>query len=169
MSKSAAILCCLGLVLATAAGCRAYQLGNAGLYRPDIRTVHVDIFTSESYRKFLGQRLTEAVVKQIELDTPYQIASPQNADSFVRGRLLRERKRVLSETINDDPRDIELDYLIEVTWNDRAGMPLMTRQVLKIDRSVDFVPEGGQSRTTAEQEIINRLARQVVQQMQVGW
>ena len=58
-------------------GCRAYQLGSTGLYRPDIRTVHVDIFTSDSYRKFLGQRLTEAVVKQIEQERHRAVEAPE--------------------------------------------------------------------------------------------
>jgi len=139
------------------------------MFRPDVRSVQVDIFRSDSYRKFLGQRLTEAIVKQIESNTPLAIADSQNADSFLRGRLLRERKRVLSETINDDPRNLEVDYMIEVTWTDRAGFPLMPRQVLRIDDSVHFIPEGGQSRVTAEQELINRLARQVVGQMEMPW
>lgn len=154
----------LGLV-----GCRAYQLGNRGLYRPDIRTVHVDMFTSESYRKFLGQRLTEAVVKQIESTTQFRLANSGNADSFLRGRLVRERKRVLAETFNDDPRTLQVDYLVEITWTDRNGIPLMTRQVLRLDRSIDFIPEGGQSRTTAEQELINRLAQQIVGHMEMPW
>ncbi len=155
--------------LACTVGCRAYQLGNRGLYRADIRTVHVEIFTSDSYRKFLGQRLTEAVVKQIESSTAYRPANAAEADSFLRGRLIRERKRVLAETADDDPRTLQLDYLVEFTWTDRTGIPLMTSQVLRLDRSIDFVPEGGQSRTTAEQELINRLARQIVSQMEMPW
>ena len=88
---------------------------------------------------------------------------------MLRGRLLRERKRVLTETVNDDPRDLQIDYLLEVTWSDPAGVPLMARQVLKLDRNINFIPEGGQSLATAEQELIGRLARQIVQQMEVSW
>jgi hypothetical protein len=83
--------------------------------------------------------------------------------------LVRERKRVVTETINDDPRDLQIDYLLEVTWTDRSGVPLMERQLLRLNQNVDFIPEGGQSLTTAEQDLINRLARQVVQQMEASW
>ncbi len=164
-------MCAVGMItfIVAVAGCRGYQFGDQVLYRPDIHTVHVDMFTSESFRKFLGQRLTEAVVKAIESDTPMRIANRATADSFLHGRLLRERKRVLSETRNDDPRDLQLDYRIEVTWTDRSGVPLMPRQILQLDQSVNFIPESGQSLTTAEQEIINRLAHQVVQQMEMPW
>lgn len=158
----------LGL-LAAATGCHFYQLGSQGLYRPDIQTVYVEMFEADTFRKFLGQRLTEAVVKEIELRTPLRIAERSMAQSFLRGRLVRERKRVVGETVNDDPRDLQVDYLIEVSWTDKNCVPLMNRQVLTIDRSVVFIPEGGQSLTTAEQELINGLARQIVQQMEAPW
>lgn len=150
-------------------GCHFYQMGNAPLFRPDIQTVYVEMFDTDTYRKFLGQRLTEAVIKEIELSTPLRITERRLAQSILRGRLVRERKRVVSETVNDDPRDLQIDYVLEIQWTDPAGNPLMNRQTLRLDRSIDFIPEGGQSLVTAEQELINRLARQVVQQMEMDW
>ncbi len=157
------------LWLLAASGCHFYQFGNQGMYCSSVQTVYVEMFESDSFRKFLGQRLTEAVVKEIELNTPLRITERGLAQSVLRGRLLRDRKRVVTETVNDDPRDLQIDYLLEVTWTDPAGNPLMERQVLRLNRSIDFIPEGGQSLTTAEQELINRLARQVVQQMEMPW
>ncbi|HEY6562999.1 MAG TPA: hypothetical protein VIY86_00755, partial [Pirellulaceae bacterium] len=54
-------------------GCAGYYLGSPTLYRPDIATIQIPIFESDSYRRFLGERLTEAVVKQVELKTPYKV------------------------------------------------------------------------------------------------
>ena len=150
-------------------GCRAYNFGNQGLYRPDVRTVHVSIFESESYRRWLGQRLTESVVKQIERDTSFSIAPPRMADSFIRGRILRDTKNVLTESGNDDVREAEVGVFVEVTWTDRSGMSLMPRQKLLITETDHFVPEGGQSMTTAQQEILNRVATQIVNQMEIPW
>jgi hypothetical protein len=150
-------------------GCAGYHMGNQFLYRNDIRSVHVAIFETDSYRRFLGQRLTEAVVKQIESQTPLTISDPRLADSFVRGRVLRDTKRVLSETRDDDPRALQYGWQLEVTWVDRAGVPLMQRQLLRIDEDVDFIPEGGQSLATAELEMVERMARQIVGQMELAW
>ena len=129
----------------------------------------MSIFESDSFRPYLGQRLTESVAKQISLNTTYAIAPPSSADSFVRGRILQDTKRVLTETVNDDPRDIQFGIQIEVTWTDRNGMPLMEHQVLTITDVDHFVPEGGQSMTTVQQDIIERIARQIVQQMEMPW
>ena len=161
---------CLALVvIMAAAGCHFYQFGNQAMFCPSVQTVYVEMFEADTYRKFLGQRLTEAVVKEIELNTPLRITERSLAQSVLRGRLIRDRKRVVTETVNDDPRDLQIDYMLEVTWTDPAGNALMARQVLRLDRSIDFIPEGGQSLVTAEQELINRLARQIVQQMEMPW
>jgi hypothetical protein len=82
---------------------------------------------------------------------------------------VRESKRVAGENINDEPRTLGVNWVVEVDWVDRAGVPLMQRQVVRISRDAEFVPEGGQSMATAQQEIIERMARDVVSQMQMPW
>jgi len=159
----------LGLSLLSLVGCAGYRLGNALLSRPDVRSVHVPIFESDSFRRGLGLRLTEAVVKQITLRTPYSIGSETMADTVLRGRILEDRKHVLGETINDDPRNLQIDLKLEVSWITRSGMPLMERVMLKIDENVSFVPEAGQSMATAQQELIDDIAKQIVDQMEAGW
>ena len=150
-------------------GCAGYHLGNQFLYNSSIRSVNVMMFESDSGRRFLGQRLTEAVVKEIELSTPLTITDPQIADSFVRGRLIRDVKQVVGENVNDEPRTIRAAWVVEVDWVDRAGVPLMQRRLVRINRDAEFVPEGGQSISTAQQRIIEHVARDVVSQMQSPW
>lgn len=151
------------------AGCKLYQFGSPTMHRLEIRSIHVPIFESGSFRQFAGHRLTEAVVKEIELNTPFTVTSADRADSILTGRIVRERKRVLSETENDDPRALQAEMQVEVSWTDRGGFPLMQRQVLRLTRDVDFIPEGGQSLTTAQQELIEQIARQIVGQMEMPW
>ena len=95
-------------------GCAGYFVGASTLYRPDIYTVHVPIFESDSYRSFLGERLTEAVVKQIELTTPYKVVADPFADSTLQGRVLYDNKYVILENRNDEPRDIEYKMGVEI-------------------------------------------------------
>jgi hypothetical protein len=159
----------LAVCLAAGAGCKAYQFGTPTMHRFEIRTIHVPIIESDSFRRYLGVRLTEAVVKEIELNTPFALASPERADSFLVARIRRDTKQVLAETANDDPRVVQTGLRVEVSWTDRNGAPLMNRQVLRIDQSVDFIPEGGQSLTTAQQELIDEIARQIVGQMEIPW
>jgi len=159
----------IGGLLAAGLGCRSYQLGSTALYRPDIATIHVPIVETSSLRRDLAPRLTEAVVKQVEDETPYRLADASLADSFLRIRIVDDRKRVLGENRFDEPRDILTELAVEVTWTDRTGTPLMPRAQLKLARDAHFVPEGGQSITTAHQQLIASIARKIVDHMEMPW
>ena len=47
-----------------------YQFGSRTLFPNDIETVYVPVFQSNSFRKGLGEQLTEAVIKEIEKRQP---------------------------------------------------------------------------------------------------
>lgn len=160
---------CGGLLILISQGCAGYQIGNRQLFPPNIRSVHVPIIESESYRRFLGQQLTEAVVKQIEQDTPLTIADPALADSILRCKLVRDRK--LPKTLDrfGEPRVLETSWVVEVEWVDRSGVPLLPRQDLRISDSVEFIPEGGQSLSSANRKLIGSIANQIVGQMELSW
>lgn len=163
-------------VSCTIVGCAAYRVGSDTLYRPDIRTVYVPVFQSESFRPLLGERLTEAVVKQIEQRTPYKVVPAANADSILQGRIVQDSKYGITEDPNDQLRDIELELLAEIRWVDRNGVSLLTPfqiplpgDLASLGQATHFVPEGGQSLVVAQQELIVRLAEQIVARMEVGW
>jgi len=158
------------------AGCAGYQIGNRSLYRADIRTVYVPVFQSDSFRRDLGEQLTEAVVKEIELKTPYKVVHRADADSVLTGRLVSETKRVLGEDPNDNPRNIETDLAVQVNWYDRRGQFLMQDACFNfsplgftVADHANFIPEGGQSVATSHLDTIQQLAEQIVNQMETRW
>lgn len=157
------------LVTASQMGCAGYHLGNQFLYRGDIRTVHVMMFESDSNRRYLGQRLTEAIIKEVQQRTPLTITDPQITDSLIRGRIIRDTKQVEGENRFDEPRALEVGWIVEIDWVDRIGTPLMERQTIRVTENDVFIPEGGQSLTTSQQAIVERISRQVVSQMQTPW
>lgn len=172
-SKPLAILC---LSLSVLTGCTAYQVGTASLYAPHIRTVYVPVFESESFRRNLGERLTEAVMKEIETTTPYKVVSTPNADSTLRGRIAADSKRVVVENWYDDPRQVDVNLQVHVRWVDRNGCPIRPAQSLPLDSDLVTVngtsalfPEIGQSVATAQQQAIQRLAQQIVGMMESPW
>lgn len=159
-----------------ASGCAGYQVGNHTLYRQDIRTVHVPVFESDSFRPFLGERLTESVIKQIELHTPYKVVGSKSADSTLQGRVLNASKQVLVENSFDEPRELEVGMRVQVAWINHLGQPLCPPQhfpipaeLVDISQSTNYVPEVGQSMVTQEQVVINRLAQQIVSTMEMPW
>ena len=157
-------------------GCAGYQVGTRTLYRPNIRTVHVPMFQSDSFRRNLGEQLSEAVCKQIEKVTPYKIVSSGKADTILNGRIVDLRKRVLAEDALDQPRNVEVNYVVQISWLDRQGQNLIRRAeiplpdpMLQIGQEANFVPESGQSLATAQQELVRKMAQQIVAQMEMPW
>ncbi|MEM9703973.1 MAG: hypothetical protein AAF907_16155, partial [Planctomycetota bacterium] len=93
----------------------------------------------------------------------------------LRGRLVGVRKRQLTQTITDDPREIELAFALEVTWEDKRGNTLNDGELQINPDSILLLSTGeaaievGQSRVTAQRVAVQRLARQVVDLMEVPW
>src|SRR5262245_54370855 len=71
------------MLLSALCGCTNYRAGNQTLFRTDIRTVYVPVFQSDSYRRNLGEWLTEAVIKEIETKSPYKVVHTSDADSVL--------------------------------------------------------------------------------------
>lgn len=156
-------------------GCANYQFGHHTLFAPDIQTVHVPIFKSNSFRRNLGERLTEAVVREIELKTPYKVVSPEAADSILVGKLVSEAKRTIAEDEFDNPRITELSFIVNADWHRRTGEPLGTTinipvpDALRVAEAGQMIPEAGQSIATTQQAIIDKLAQDIVAQMEMPW
>lgn len=159
-------------------GCACYQIGARTLYRPDIQTVYVPMFPSESFRKGLGERLTEAVVREIEATTPYKVVSPEMADSTLSGELISEQKSVVAENGLDEPRVVQTNLSVVYRWTDSRGNSLQQPMSLTlapalssdaINFSSKYVPEAGQTMAIAQEEAIRDLAAQIVQNMQAPW
>jgi hypothetical protein len=166
----------LGAALVGISGCAPYRLGTESLYSCKIRTVYVPIFESASYRRGLGERLTEAVQKEIEKRTPYKVVSSPDADSILTGKILTESKGVSVETPTDEGRELTHYFTIQVQWIDKVGavvqeMPPVPipESFLQLQGNSTFYPEVGQSITTTQQDSINRLARQIVGMMETPW
>ena len=162
--------------LTSLAGCSGYQIGARSLYPAHIRTVYVPMFDSTSYRRNLGERLTEAVMKEIELKTPYKVVGNPNADSILSGRIVSEGKRVLVEIPSGEPREVQVDMQVEVNWLDCQGNVIRRTEPIPLPAELTFVggtgdvvAEVGQSVATAQQEAINHMAEQIVSLMEAPW
>lgn len=165
-----------GLLLVAWAGCAGYQIGNQSLYPAHIHTVHVPMFESTSFRRNLGERLTEAVQKEIELKTPYKVVHDPNADSVLSGRIVGETKRLVVGSRGGDPREVQVNLRVEVRWIDRWGEVIrraepipLPPEVTDVGASANVVPEVGQSVAVAHQQAISRLAEQIVALMEAPW
>src|SRR5688572_3146284 len=91
---------CLALLLVLT-GCGYQQSGSsdpssnrsgyrwASLYREDVQTVAVPIFTTRDFRRGVEIRLSKALVSQLEARTPYRVAPRERADTILEGEIVQ--------------------------------------------------------------------------------
>jgi hypothetical protein len=162
------------LILAMA-GCAGYHVGNASLFPPDIHTVFVPMFESDSFRHELGEQLTEAVCKEIEARGPMKVVGTPNADSVLTGRITTDTKHALFREPDNEARDIETGMVVQVSFADRRGNIVHDGQVplppemIDINQTAHIIPEYGSSTVSAQQKMIKRLAKQIVDLMEAPW
>ncbi|MBX3413809.1 MAG: hypothetical protein KF708_14050 [Pirellulales bacterium] len=161
---------------ASVTGCAAYQVGTSTLYPSDITTVYVPVIRSTSFRYNLGEMLTEAVVKEIELKTPYKVVDSDVADSILSVEIVSDTKRIIIESPTDEGRDIEWQMVALVSWVDRRGELLrqgspipVPNSFTQVSQTANIVPEVGSSIITAELDSMHRLAEQIVGLMEAPW
>ncbi len=166
----------LAILLMILGGCAGYQIGNQSLFPAEIHTVYVPVVGSNSFRRNLGERITEAVIKEIEKRTPYKVVGDPNADSVLTCRLIGENKQVLVPDLTGDSRQSQVNLRMQVNWVDRKGAELRKpgsvacpAELVNVAGSGEVAPEVGQSIATAQQQAICNLAEQIVGLMEKPW
>jgi hypothetical protein len=166
-------------------------------YDTSIRTIRVPIFKNltmrDSTREGIEFQLTQAVVREIGLKTPYRVVGGNcDADTELDGTIVSFVKNVINRNQLNEVREAVTTLTLEVTWRDlRTGeilsqpkakpdpIPALSDQPPNANAQVDrpvtitadasFIPELGESITTARKKAIDRLAVQIVSMMEIPW
>ena len=161
------------LLTAAVSGC-GYVFGPQSVQ--GVRTVHVPVFQTDSFRRNLDHLLREAVLNEIRTRSAYHLDDEHSADTILRGRIVDYRKDLLSETRFDDARELQLSLGVQISWVDRRSGRILQERVFPIGHDlaqraadVGFAPELGHSMATAQQKAAERMAAQVVDLMEVPW
>jgi hypothetical protein len=160
-------------------------------YDTSIHTVRVPIFKNNTFWRGLEFDLTRAVIREIESKTPFKVVGEGcTADTELTGTIVLFSKNIINRTQYNEVREGETTLGVEVYWRD-----LRTGQILSVPRPPNgppplptdtppgglppprvlvqslghYIPEIGQSVTTAQQENVNKLAVQIVSMMEIPW
>ena len=166
-------------------------------YDTCIKTVRVPIFKNltirDSTREGMEFQLTQAVIREIGVKTPFRVVGPGcDADTELTGTITTFTKIPVNRNQLNEVREAETTLTVEVTWRDlRTGeilsqpkpkqdpIPVLTDLPpgavpptpgpVVVSSVASFVPEVGESITTARQKNINQLAVQIVSMMEKPW
>ncbi len=117
MNKLVAPALALVAIALVMAGCAGYQLGAvkpsslAGVDR-----LFIPPFKNDTLEPRVSSLVTNAVIKQIQLDGTYRVTGRNEADAILRGRIQRIRKFQLRSFRDDTLRSQELGLYLYIDW-----------------------------------------------------
>lgn len=166
------LLILAAVLITRLSGC-GYTVGSS--FRPDIRTVAVPIFQNDTFRTGVEFQLTEAIQKELQR-RGLRIAEEPYADTRLTGRIVEVRKDLLGESAFDDARELQVAFAVVIQWEDlRTSQYLTDQNILLPPEDTRFItygrvaPEIGQSLATAKEEAMDRMARTIVNRMEMPW
>lgn len=160
------VVLCLAAVSAMSTGC-GYSTKRP--FSNEIDTVHVEMFSSKEFRRELEFRLTEALVKRIEMDTPYRISPKLKADALLSGEILE----VYNRTFGDDrqtgrPREIGATVIVRYRLQDMRNGDVLVEYPRFIYQT-SYIPPVGETFTDAMTRAMDGMAQRIVESMEVAW
>ncbi|HLN28807.1 MAG TPA: LPS assembly lipoprotein LptE [Gemmataceae bacterium] len=161
-------------------------------YDSRIHTVRVPIFKNRTFYRGLEFELTQTVVQQIEAITPFKVVSETgHADTELLGTIVTFNKNILNRNQLNEVREAETVLAVEIVWKDlrtgeiiskpkptpggapppppKPGQPPPPPPPVLVTSVGHFIPELGQSLTSAQKENVDRLAVQIVSMMEKPW
>lgn len=161
--------CLLGLALVL--GLSGCGYSHQELFPKDIRTVAVPIFDNRTFYRGVEFDLTEAIIKQIELRTPYKTVPQERSDTVLKGTITALEQRTLSSTREGGmPEEIEIKLVVDFEWrNARSGQVLRERKGFAT--VARYLPPRviGETYNNAQHQAVQRMADDIVSALREDW
>lgn len=139
------------------------------LYRQDIHTVCVPIFTTVDYHRGVEFQLSDALVKKIEEFTPYKVVPRDRADTILEGEIVSVRPEMLSLNPNTaTPQEERYTIVVNFTWKEiSTGKILVSRT--NFEEATSYFPILGESEYVGSENTSEQLAAGIVHEMEAPW
>jgi hypothetical protein len=140
-----------------------------GVYRQNVRTVAVPIFTNLTYARGLELSLSKAVITDLEAHTPYKVVPRERADTILEGQITYAGTHLISRSPSNALPQEQLSFIIvNFTWKDlRSGQILTERRAFQ--QSAPYYPTLGEDPYVGNQDNVEKLAMAIVEELQAPW
>lgn len=170
-SAWAALAIVIAALLGCADGAGPFGYHSEPPFSTDVATVAVPIFENQTFERGVEYELTEALIKEIELRTPYKVVREGTADTVIEGEVVSANRRLFSRTPDAAmPQEAQFAVTARFQWKDlRSGEVLARRG--RISGSGEYVPTraAGETYETAQHGAVSELARDIVAVMRSDW
>jgi len=157
-------------------------------YYEHIRTVYVPTFQNRAFQagpmRGLEIQVSESVRKHIEMHTPMKVIQDrERADSELLGAIVLTPKNIINRNQLNEVREGEMVIQVELVWRDLNTGEILSRPAGPLPPNFNpddppkfivqstgrYLPELGETTTSALKRASDSLAYQIVQLMQKPW
>jgi hypothetical protein len=140
-----------------------------GVFRQDIHSVAVPIFTSRDYHQGVEFQLTDSLSKKIEEFTPYKVEPRGRADTVLEGEIVSIKPLTLTlNPFTATPQEQQYSIVVNFTWKDlRTGKVLVSRQ--GFEQATTYFPYLGEGQYIASEDAVEKLSLGIVNEMEGPW
>ncbi len=163
----------LAAVLAlTFAGCTGYQLGPI---KPtnlaSTRSLAVPTFKNETLEPRIQSLATNAVIKQLQMDGSYTVASTKKADATLNATIKTIERRQLRSVRTDVLRSSELEVMVTMEYSvvDNQTSAILASGNVVGRTNIFLDPNFQLSERQAVQDALERAAVNLVTGISEGW
>jgi len=152
-------------------GC-GYTLRNA--VPSHIRSVAVPAFQNNTIEYALSEQVTQAIVDAFLADRQLALTTERDANSVLRGTIVSYRNRVFAYTSDERATEYEVVVVVQLTFRDLVkNRDLWKEDALAVRTTYNVSPVGEgdvpRTETDARQDVVQKLAAQVVSRTVQGW
>ncbi len=125
----------------------------------------------EFFRRDVEKQLTEAVIKEITLRTPYKVVGDHDEGRLAADGHDHLRRQEPGGRSPDQPaRELNMTINVQVKWTHNPPTEIEDKQLPTIvTETINFVPEVGETTLTATNHVVQSLAKQIVDMMEQPW
>jgi hypothetical protein len=167
MARTFAWIACAALFACS--GAKGFKTGSGLPTR--YRSIAVPIFQNSTYDRQVGYQLTEAVQKRLQQSSPYAIVGEGTADTVLRGKVTRVDLKQISQSLGTGLTE-ELACTVTVDWewiDMRTGKPIIARNGFASSGTVIASRPQAEPLDLARYQAVQRLADDIVANMQADW
>jgi hypothetical protein len=136
----------------------------------EVKTVAI-FFKSNVFRRDLEKQLTEAVIKEINLRTPYRVVgNHEQADSLLTATITSDNKNLVVEAPTNLPRELNASIVVQANWTHNPPTDIESKRIpTMISETINFIPEVGETAVSGYNHVIQSIAKQIVDMMEQPW
>ncbi len=136
----------------------------------EVKTVFV-YFKTQTLHRDLQLQLIEAVQKEISKRTPYRVVgNPEQADSILSGTIIYANRNLIVEAPTNLPRELNASMSVTLDWTHNPPTEAESKRgPTTVAETVNFIPEVGETTSSAYIRAITSIAQQIVDMMEVPW